>query len=188
MLRKRWILALGTLLLGLLIAPSLAAAYTYHFEALIDGTSDLYIQANTVQWHNIDHFIPGGSGYPVYPTVISTLDLGTYDWYPFFGAPNGDVLSDKFTGLTLPLAAVNQDSSTVTFAYVGRDSATITQYPNSSNSYTMVVRFSDPSAGSAWYSIDVGAEAGAVPLPGSLWLLGSGLLGLGGAAWRRLRS
>jgi hypothetical protein len=45
--------------LVLIFSPCLATAYTYTFRALIDGESDLIIQDNTVQWHNLQWEVPG---------------------------------------------------------------------------------------------------------------------------------
>jgi hypothetical protein len=187
MLRKGWMLVVGAMLLGLLAAPPLASAYTYSFTAWIDDRSDLIIQANTVQWHNITGFIPGGT-IEFYPTTISTPDFGPYDWYPNFGgASYGEAYSDKFTGLTLPLASVDQTSSSVTLTYTGRNSvsgASIMQYPNSSNSYALIVEIYDPDLSFGWYTVNVTALPGAVPLPGTLAMTASGLMALGGLAWR----
>ncbi len=184
---RRFLILAAVVLVGICWV-SAAAAYTLEIEAFIDGRDDLIIQGSTLQWQHFDytavgwHEGGGGSG-PPYPTYITTAAMGTVDWYP--GWPSGTgygAYSSVYTGLNPALPAIAQ---IVSFTAVqARDSAYIVQQPSAANSYTFIAEFNDdPSGGAYWY--EIGLDYTTVPLPGAVWLLGSGLVGL--AARRRFR-
>lgn len=168
-----------------------AAAYQLEVTAWIDGYSRLIIQGNTVQWHNIAWSVPGwepvdaDSDPPNFPTTLMTADMGSVDWYPVWntidpgtGYPAAwENWSDQFTGLTLAMAAVDQVVGLNLIS--GRNTAFIFQQPAATNAYTLIVDFDDYyQGGAAWYTVQL--DYTPVPLPGAVWLLGSGLLGLVG--------
>jgi probable HAF family extracellular repeat protein len=144
-----------------------AAAYALKVKAWIDGKSQLIIQGNTVQWHNSSFYAPGYEtpyGDPPAPTYLTTKNLKTVAWTPgtWSGGTYGDTTSDKFTGLSAPLAAV-EHVVTLTAKYA-RGSATITQQPSAVNKYALIVDFDDTAFDSAsWYEISLEYTSGGVP-------------------------
>jgi hypothetical protein len=184
--------------LVLICSPYLASAYTYTFRAFIDGESDLIIQDNTVQWHNLQWDAPGrttddfGTEHND-PTTITTFDMGSFNWYPSWDEGTyGDVFSNIFIGLNHPLPAGPQTIDLMVTEQrppddpEGQGIVSIHQYPLSSNNYTLIVKFDDAEPpGAAWYTVQL--EVNPVPLPGSILLLGSGLLGLLALRGRRRR-
>ena len=158
MKKKFWpTLIMTLLLLACWCHP--AAAYTLKVKAWIDGQSQLIIQGNTVQWHNLSYNAPGYEapyGNPPAPTYLTTKHLKKMAWSPgnWSHGTYDDTTSDKFTGLSAPLAAADQ---TVTLtAKRARESATIIQHPSPGNGYTLIVDFNDTSSGGAdWYEVSL---------------------------------
>jgi probable HAF family extracellular repeat protein len=156
-----------TLIMALLLVACMchpAAAYALKVKAWIDGDSQLIIQGNTMQWHNLSYNAPGYEfpyGDPPAPTYLTTQNLKKMAWTPAWpGGTSGNKMSEKFTGLNAPLAAVEQ---TVTLtAKRARGSATIIQQPSEGNGYMLVVDFNDnSSSGADWYEISLEYIAGA---------------------------
>ncbi|RJX28645.1 MAG: PEP-CTERM sorting domain-containing protein [Desulfurivibrio sp.] len=182
----------GLLALAFILAPAAASAYTYSFRAYIDGESDLIISGNTVQWHNLQWDVPGITSEDGededsnFPTTITTADMGAVDWYPGWpGGTFGDQESTVFTGLDQSLTAGVEIRSLVITEQrdaddpAGQGSVIIWQLPELDNDYTLILKFDDAAPpGAAWYTVELNTSA--VPLPGAVWLLGSGLLGLVG--------
>jgi|WetSurMetagenome_2_1015567.scaffolds.fasta_scaffold22406_3 hypothetical protein len=152
--------AMILLVCSLIIAPFCidAAAYSLTVRAWIDGESQLIIQGNTVQWHNLSYTAPGYRipGEPPEPTSLTTADMGTVAWAPttWSNGTSGDTTSEQFTDLNAPLAAVDQ---TVTLEAIDvRDAATIVQQPAAANGYTLIVDFDDSVSGGAyWYELSL---------------------------------
>lgn len=161
-----------------------ASAYELEVNAWIDGYSRLIIQGSTVQWHNLHYKVPGREAGHNDPTNLSTADMGTVAWFPGWpdattDPPQGDQFSTQFIGLNLPLAAVDQTVDLTKIAV--RYDAFISQQPAAANSYTLIVDFNDdPIASAAYYTVRL--DYAAVPLPGTLALLGPSLLGM--TLWR----
>lgn len=137
------------LFLVLLFVSSVSTAATININAQIDGTSDLWIQGNTAQWHHYNADPPGqwnGS----YPTVINGAN-----WYPTGMSNNcGGCTSDVFNGVAPALPAVSQIVTLVPNAV--RENAYISQQPNAGNGYTLIVRFDDIQNGGAdFYDVDL---------------------------------
>ncbi len=141
-----------------------ADAYSLKVKAWIDGRSWLIIRGNTVYWHNLSWNAPGYEnpyGDPPAPTYLTTKDMKTVAWTPsgWSNGTSGDTTSDKFTGLSAPLAAVDQ---TVTLkANHVRATAAIVQQPESGNGYTLIVEFNDEESSSAyWYQVTLDYVSG----------------------------
>jgi IPT/TIG domain len=152
--------AIIVLVCSLILAPFCidAAAYSLTVRAWIDGESQLIIQGNTVQWHNLSYTAPGyrTPGDPPEPTYLTTAGMGTIAWAPtiWSNGTSGDTTSEQFTDLNAPLAAVDQ---TVTLEAIDvRDGATIVQQPTAVNDYTLIVDFNDSVSGGAyWYELSL---------------------------------
>ncbi|MEJ2671902.1 MAG: hypothetical protein P8168_06840 [Deltaproteobacteria bacterium] len=177
--RKVWIVIALTLATACWCQP--AAAYDLEITSWIDGVSQLIIQGRTVQWHNTWYTVPGKEAGHNDPTNLTTADMGTVTWYPEWpdaieDPPTGEQDSTQFTGLNLPLAAMDQIVSLTKVAV--RDDVFISQQPAAVNEYTLIVDFDDWLSNSAdYYTIQL-AYIPAVPIPRSLALLGPSLLGL----------
>jgi hypothetical protein len=162
--RKTWLMMTIVLSLACWCCP--AAAYELKVEVLIDGYSQLIIQGNTLQWHNINHDAPGyleGDPGSPFPTYLTTADMGKVAWTPTWpdgGYGGHENLQDSsiYTGLNLPLAAVSQTVQVVSWSVdqirEGQHSVTISQQPSSSNNYKVIVDFDDlEPGGAAWYTV-----------------------------------
>ena len=186
------ILPLMVALAGLTMLPSPAAADYYEISAYIDSDSYLIIKDNTMQWYNKNGWPPGQ--YPQFPasdpaTYITTSSnpgvpiAWNPDWLPWTPADGpAEVSSSVYTGLT---PALPQTLLDITLTKIqGRDNIWISQNPSADNAYTLIIEFNDgPTAGAAWYTARV--DFAPVPVPGTVLLLGSGLLGLGLPGLRR---
>ena len=144
-----------------------AAAYTLKVKAWIDGWSQLIIQGNTVQWHNVTYNAPGYEspyGDPPAPTYLTTKHLKTVAWTPgtWSSGTSGNTDSDHFTGLSAPLAAVDE-TVTLTVKHA-RGPVTIYQQPSAAGVYRLIVDFNDESSeGASWYEVSLEYTPG-VPL------------------------
>ena len=158
MKKKFWpALIVAVLLVACWFHP--AAAYTLKVKAWIDGWSQLIIQGNTVQWHNVTYNAPGYEapyGDPPAPTYLTTKHLKTVAWTPgnWSSGTSGNTDSDHFTGLNAPLAAVDQ-TVTVTVKHA-RGPVTIYQQPSAAGVYRLIVDFNDESFdGASWYEVSL---------------------------------
>ena len=141
-----------------------AAAYELNVKAWIDGESQLIIQGNTVQWHNLAYVAPGYEAQTkLLPTYLTTAHMGTVAWKPtgWSDGTYGDTTSAPFTKLKLPLAAAEQ---TVILNKISvRVNATIAQQPAAANGFTLIVDFDDQSESSAdWYEVSLEYLPGAL--------------------------
>ncbi len=167
-----------------------AALITLDVQAYIDGRDRLHFQGGSLWWEHFDYAVVGrhvGN----FTTDLTVDSNPTINWLPNWpGHPYPDqiystyAVSDPYTGLSPALPATAQN---VNFYPINvRSSAGIVEYPSAANAYTLVVEFNDNSwGGSAWYEVKLEYNAAVVPLPPTVLLLGSGLLGLVG--WRRFR-
>lgn len=175
--------------------PAQAGTIVLDIKALIDGRDDLIIQGDTLQWHHFDFAAVGRwEGFNV-PTLISTTVDGTpimsdYAWTPDWPLPppneiRFEAYSSVFTGLQPGIPSQVTSVSVATEQDV-RTLISIVQYPSAANTYTTIVEFNDdpfPGAAAAWGRITFTTSG--VPEPSSLFLLGMGLFGIAGYAWRR---
>jgi hypothetical protein len=162
--RKTWLLV--AMVVSLVGWSCPAAAYELKVEVLIDGYSQLIIQGNTVQWHNINHDAPGFladvPGSP-FPTYLTTAHMGRVAWNPDwpgggFGGHDNIQDSSVYSGFNLPLAAVSQTVKVVSWSVDqtrdGLHGVTISQQPSASNGYKLIVDFDDlEPGGAAWYTV-----------------------------------
>lgn len=149
-----------------------ASTITYDISALIDGTSLLIIQSNTIAWHNLISQVPGkytpgveGGEFHDDPTIITTTRdgnpiLSNYAWYPVWPNPvfegplqAGDQTSALFTGLDPQFPS--HDVVISLLVEEGRGSVSIDVLPSQSNGYSTVLLFADPLAGAVQYRAKV---------------------------------
>ncbi len=198
--------ARSLILLAALIAlpqATFADTISMKFGALIDGVSDLIIQGNTLQWHNLAYYAPGKwtpsatpfdpSSWDNRPTLVTTTFNGSPQmtdvaWYPNWpSGVAGDQWSSVFSSLVpnLPSGAMTVTLGTV----VAREGFTIQQLPTALNGYTLVLHFNDNSSpGADWYEATINIDAvPSIPEPGTVILLSTGLGVLCMAVWRRKR-
>jgi hypothetical protein len=175
-------------LFAALCCPGPANAVILDVQAYIDGRDRLHFQGGSLWWEHFD-YAAVGRHVGDYTTNLTVDSNPTIYWLPNWpGHPFPDqiystyAISDAYTGLSPALPAMAQ---TVGFTSVSaREYAGIVSQPDAGNGYELVVEFNDNGyGGSTWYEVKL--EYTAVPLPPSVLLLGSGLLGLAG--WRRFR-
>lgn len=135
-----------------MILPNYVHAATISVEAFIDGRSQLIIRGNTAQWHHLDWTAPGIPDNPAenYPTVINSVN-----WVPSWTLPTSfcNCYSSVFSGVAPALPLVTQ---TVTLTAVqARGTVTIIQQPATANDYNLIVDFTDPQGGAAWYIVQL---------------------------------
>jgi hypothetical protein len=138
-----------------------AATITVDITACIDGESQLIIQGNTLQWHNLSFQVPGNAGNcqsagafgaaTLISTTLNGFPVLTNDaWTPTWPTQSGDVLSSIFSGLS-PTVPVSPLSVTLS-AIQARSSLTIVQLPTTGNGGVLILDFNDVApAGSATY-------------------------------------
>lgn len=130
----------------LFLAPiALLAADGLTVSVQIDGTSQLIVKPDQVYWNHILHARPGRNGGGDLPTK-----LNDYLWYPQWAVP-GDVGA----GPSLPIA-ISVLFNTIPVSIVqtaGRGTVTIIQQPASTNDFTLIVNFEDPTPGPETFSI-----------------------------------
>jgi hypothetical protein len=128
---------------------------TIRVEALIDGRSHLILRANTAQWYHLDWAAPGRHQFRNEPTIINGVEW--FPEWPDIPTPenrNCYCYSDIYDCVVppLPLGEVP-----ITLRRIqSRHITTITQFPNGSNDYTLIIEFNDnfpPS--SDWYIIEI---------------------------------
>lgn len=164
-----------------LAGASAAPAFQLNVDAFIDGRSLLFIWGQSTQWHNLTYTVPGKHDGHNDPTKYDSVN-GLINWYPNWTQNSGDTWSDTYTSLNFILPAAEQTVTIVT--KTARGSLTIYQQPLSANGYKLGLDFNDEGPiGAAWYSVTLNIPQ-VVPLPGTLALLGSGLMAL---LWRRRR-
>lgn len=173
----------------LVAAPAVfAATMVIDIDARIDGRSQLIIQGQTLQWHNLTFCAPGkhvsSCGDVNLPTVISTTVDGNpvltnYEWYPAW--PNG-IAGDRFSSaddvLSPPLPWLITSSAVSQIS--GRTSISLIETPTVNNNWKMILEFDDnAAAGSAdnQYRVTVEYES-PVPEPASAGLAAIGLAAL----------
>ena len=171
--KKKLIAALLVLLSVLCVQA--AHASTLNIQALIDGRTQLVIQGGDVWWHHFEFAVPGRWDDMNEPTI-----LNGEEWMPVWPSSgqnyNTECTSSVYSGLSPALAAMEQ---TVSFEIVqARRLVDIIQQPTADNGYTFIIQFFDNWGGAAWYNINISYIGAPVPVPGAVWLFGSGLLGL----------
>lgn len=132
----------------------------YTVSALIDGSSRLVLDDDTVQWFHLTHAAPGRhlcvDGVPIEPTIINNLE-----WFPQWpDDPDcenrgclcfSDMLKDSDPFLP------NEAPLQVTLTPIDcRQDCTIVVFPGEVNGYRLVIEFDDKAVGgSAWYEIQI---------------------------------
>jgi hypothetical protein len=105
------------------------------------------------------------------------IEAGGPNWGSFLlGTNNGQLVSTGFSSSAFWFAQTSNDAA-------GNDSGdgTGTRFGNSANFATLTLN----SAGEVIYNLAAAGPGAEIPLPAAAWLMGAGLLALGGAARRR---
>ena len=165
---KVWLLITVALAVACWSSPALSD--TFKVEAWINGVSELYIIGDTVQWQNLEGYVPG-YGCTEYPNgaptflSISTIGAGTITWYPDWSLGNyGKVLSErkKVAELNKQMRAL---ATCITHVWDdfdgdpnkdGYPEISIVQFPSTKNDYRLIVRFDNQkNSAPAWYTLEL---------------------------------
>jgi hypothetical protein len=148
---------------GLAIAQT---KITYDVTALIDVADLLVIQGSEVQWHHPGSGATVGrhSGGNVATTISSTLDeitnLDDFAWIPTWPEdPPAEIRYDAYSSvddLTPALPSVNMAVDVSVLS--GRGSASIQQFPDATNGWTLIVQFADGASGAALLTVHISVE------------------------------
>ncbi len=165
--------------LVLVCATFASASISFTIEAYIDGRDQLIINDNTLQWHHFD-WDPAGT------TKIWWTD-GTetenFTWNPTWSGDHSDVYTAGH------IFVPNEDMDITFTAIQARESAFIAQDPTEDNGWELIIEFDDNApSGADWYKVKVELTPSAVPIPGAVWLLGSGLVGFIGVRRKASKS
>ena len=192
-MKKKLLVGLATGLFVLLESVGFASATSIVMEvkALIDGRDQLIVDDNTMQWHHFEYDRVGqwqGRNEPTYISiwVDGTQQLANFAWTPIWSGN----YSDKFYSSSI--LSPDKNSTIILDPIVSRGSTTISQTPDISNGYSIVIEFNDNSIGGAdWYTTQVGVAYAAdhdpspVPEPATMLLFGTGIASLAGSRIRR---
>lgn len=117
-------------------------------KALIDGSTELHVTTNGLQWKTGDWAKPGRHGKRNEPTHVNEQQ-----WYPKWGKPNEEYGADASDVFPLAIPHLNLDfellaiGSSASATNMEVRSAPTTSY--GANSY--IVNIPDPELGSRWY-------------------------------------
>jgi hypothetical protein len=187
---------LFTVACGLLLTstPLRANSITMTFSACIDGQDELIIRGNTVQWEYLS-FTPVGTWRGDCGQTTTSIDttwngnpVQSVQWQPEFSPypPYSGQLSSTFNDLSPALPSTDMSITLTTIQ--GREYLGIAQLPNAADNWTLILDFNDNNVGgAAVYEGELTISNFSLPMPepGSLILLGSGLLGVAGAVRRK---
>lgn len=146
--------------------PGARAAITYEITALIDTADLLMIRGSEIWWHH------PGAGAAVgrhagsnEPTVISSSFNGSprlmdFAWIPSW--PEAPPAEIRYEAASEPLASLEPALPAASLAVDvevidGRGTVSVEQLPDAANDWTLIVRFGDGSAGSAFLSARITA-------------------------------
>jgi hypothetical protein len=137
-----------------------AAVQVYDINAWIDTTDYLFIHGSTLQWEHKTSGSPAGTHMGPEPTIINTTLDGTavmtaVNWNQTWPDPlPADAFSSTITLLDPTLLADDSlDASVVKIS--GRGSLSIFQQPTAANDETLIVQFTDGSAGAAYLDAEI---------------------------------
>lgn len=165
-------------ILGLVIlsgAPVFAQSGTIGVEALIDGRSQLILQADTAQWYHLDFAAPGRHEFQDEPTYLNGVP-----WLPMWpDVPDAEnreceCYSDTYVGVVPPLPMA--DYGVQLEVVQARGDVQIVEPPSAANNYRVVIEFNDnPILGSEWYEVNLHFQTCdlmlSLPVPGSAGMI-----------------